>query len=82
MNIDLDRLRLKLRFKIVYHLGLTCPDTDRLIEETLRRFFLDERSSGLNRVPESATLLNSICRQTILDYQNHRLVCAVRSAFN
>ena len=40
----LDRLRLKLRYKVLYHVGHNCADVDDLVQETLVRFFRAEQA--------------------------------------
>ena len=65
-----DRLRLKLRYKVLYHLGHNCPDVDDLVQETLVRFFrAEQRQTIRNNAEECGAFLNGVCRNVILEYR-------------
>jgi RNA polymerase sigma-70 factor, ECF subfamily len=65
-----DRLRLKLRYKVLYHVGSNCPDVDDLVQETLVRFFRAEQRQTIRNNPEAfGAFLNGICRNVILEYR-------------
>ena len=82
MKIDLDRLRLKLRYKIVYHLGLTCHDVDHLVDETFARVFEDHRLEHIFELSEFATLLNGVCAETIREYRSRPSAAKTMTAWN
>jgi RNA polymerase sigma-70 factor (ECF subfamily) len=65
-----DRLRLKLRYKVLYHVGHNCPDVDDLVQETLVRFFrAEQRHTIRNNAEEVGAFLNGVCRNVILEYR-------------
>jgi len=65
-----DRLRLKLRYKVLYHVGHNCPDVDDLVQETLVRFFRAEQAHTIrNNTEECGAFLNGVCRNVILEYR-------------
>jgi len=65
-----DRLRLKLRYKVLYHVGHNCPDVDDLVQETLVRFFrAEQRQTIRNNSEEFGAFLNGVCRNVILEYR-------------
>ncbi|MEP6715973.1 MAG: sigma-70 family RNA polymerase sigma factor [Terriglobia bacterium] len=66
---DLDRLRLKLKYKVLYHVGHGCPDVDDLIQETLARFLRAEQRSQIRNTEEFGAFLNGVCRNVILEYR-------------
>jgi RNA polymerase sigma factor (sigma-70 family) len=68
-DLDLANLRQKLRFRVGYQLGFTCPDIEDVVQEALRRFLDAEQSQKL-RTPEAAAgFVNGICRNVILEYR-------------
>jgi RNA polymerase sigma-70 factor (ECF subfamily) len=66
---DIDRLRLKLRYKVLYHLGHGCADVDDLVQETLVRFFRAEQRQLIRNTDEFGAFLNGVCRNVILEYR-------------
>ena len=48
----LERYRLKLRYKVSYHLGSSCPDVDDIVQETMLRFVRSMQAETI-RNPES-----------------------------
>ena len=66
---DLDRLRLKLKYKVLYHVGHGCADVDDLVQETLARFFRAEQRSQIRNTEEFGAFLNGVCRNVILEYR-------------
>src|SRR5580692_6422395 len=64
-----DRLRLKLRYKVLYHLGHGCADVDDLVQESLARFFRAEQKQLIRNPDESGAFLNGVCRNVILEYR-------------
>lgn len=65
----IDRLRLKLRYKVLYHLGHGCADVDDLVQETLARFFRAEQRHVIRNTEEFGAFLNGVCRNVILEYR-------------
>jgi RNA polymerase sigma factor (sigma-70 family) len=66
----LERLRLKLRYKVLYHVGHNCADVDDLVQETLTRFVRASRQSQIrNNSEEFGAFVNGVCRNVILEYR-------------
>jgi RNA polymerase sigma factor (sigma-70 family) len=65
----IDRLRLKLRYKVLYHVGHGCADVDDLVQETLARFFRAEQRQLIRNPDELGAFLNGVCRNVILEYR-------------
>jgi RNA polymerase sigma-70 factor (ECF subfamily) len=65
----IDRLRLKLRYKVLYHVGHNCADVDDLVQETLVRFFRAEQRQIIRNTEELGAFLNGVCRNVILEYR-------------
>jgi RNA polymerase sigma-70 factor (ECF subfamily) len=65
----IDRLRLKLRYKVLYHLGRGCADVDDLVQESLARFFRAEQRQLIRNPDEFGAFLNGVCRNVILEYR-------------
>lgn len=67
---SLERLRLKLRYKVLYHVGHGCPDVDDLVQETLTRFVrAGQRNQIRNNPEEFGAFVNGVCRNVILEYR-------------
>lgn len=67
---SLERLRLKLRYKVLYHVGHNCPDVDDIVQETLTRFVRAEQQSQIrNNADEFGAFVNGVCRNVILEYR-------------
>jgi len=66
---SIDRLRLKLRYKVLYHVGHGCADVDDLVQETLVRFFRAEQRNQIRNTEEFGAFLNGVCRNVILEYR-------------
>jgi RNA polymerase sigma-70 factor (ECF subfamily) len=74
MNIsepDLEHIRLKLRYKVLYHVGHGCADVDDLVQETLARFLRAEKRSQIRNTEEFGAFLNGVCRNVIMEYRRH-----------
>jgi len=72
MDLDepsLDRLRLKLRYKVLYHVGHNCADVDDLVQESLTRFLRAEQRQQIRNTEEFGAFLNGVCRNVILEYR-------------
>jgi RNA polymerase sigma-70 factor (ECF subfamily) len=65
----IDRLRLKLRYKVLYHVGHGCADVDDLVQESLARFFRAEQRQSIRNTEEFGAFLNGVCRNVILEYR-------------
>ncbi len=75
MDLDesaVERLRLKLRYKVLYHVGSGCPDVDDLVQESLARFFRAEQRSQIRNTEEFGAFLNGVCRNVILEYRRRQ----------
>ena len=66
---SIDRLRLKLRYKVLYHVGHNCADVDDLVQESLARFFRAEQRQSIRNTEEVGAFLNGVCRNVILEYR-------------
>jgi RNA polymerase sigma-70 factor, ECF subfamily len=66
---SLDRLRLKLRYKVLYHVGHNCPDVDDLVQESIARFLRAEKSGQIRNTEEFGAFLNGVCRNVIMEYR-------------
>jgi RNA polymerase sigma-70 factor (ECF subfamily) len=65
----IDQLRLKLRYKVLYHLGHRCADVDDLVQESLARFFRAQQKQLIRNTDELGAFLNGVCRNVILEYR-------------
>jgi RNA polymerase sigma-70 factor, ECF subfamily len=66
---DLEKYRLKLRYKVCYHLGRSCPEVEDIVQETMVRF-LSALQGEKMRNPESlAAFLSGICNNVIHEYK-------------
>jgi RNA polymerase sigma-70 factor (ECF subfamily) len=67
---SLERLRLKLRYKVLYHVGHNCPDVDDIVQETLTRFLRAGQTQQIrNNSEEFGAFVNGVCRNVILEYR-------------
>src|SRR5579884_1229758 len=66
---SLERLRLKLRYKVLYHVGHNCPDVDDLVQETIARFLRASRNGQIRNTEEFGAFVNGVCRNVILEYR-------------
>lgn len=66
---DLEKYRVKLRYKVCYHLGSSCPEVEDIVQETMVRF-LSALQNEKMRNPESlAAFLSGICNNVIHEYK-------------
>lgn len=75
MEIDeatLERLRLKLRYKVLYHVGHNCADVDDLVQESLARFIRAGQRQQIRNTEEFGAFLNGVCRNVILEYRRRQ----------
>ena len=66
---SLERLRLKLRYKVLYHVGHSCADVEDLVQETLSRFIRAAQREQIRNTEESGPFINGVCRNVILEYR-------------
>jgi RNA polymerase sigma-70 factor (ECF subfamily) len=66
---SLDRIRLKLRYKVLYHVGHNCPDVEDLVQETLARYLRAEQRNQIRNTTEFGAFINGVCRNVILEYR-------------
>ncbi len=57
---SLERLRLKLRYKVLYHVGHGCADVDDLVQESLARFIKAEQRHQIRNTEEFGAFLNGV----------------------
>ncbi len=80
---SIERLRLKLRYKVLYHVGHSCADVDDLVQETLVRFFRAEQRQTIRNTEELGAFLNGVCRNVILEYRRRQAARAgLRSGYS
>jgi RNA polymerase sigma-70 factor (ECF subfamily) len=65
----LQRYRLKLHYKVRYHLGSSCPDVDDVVQETLIRFLRALRDDKIHNPESTAAFLSGICNNVIQEYR-------------
>ena len=66
---DFERYRLKLRYKVCYHLGGSCPDVDDLVQESMLRFLRALQSEKIRNPQSIAAFLSGICNNVIHEYK-------------
>ena len=72
MQLDdetLDKLRLKLRCKVRYHIGGACPDVEDLVQETIVRFLRFAKDERIRNPANVGAFLNGVCNNVILEYR-------------
>jgi RNA polymerase sigma-70 factor (ECF subfamily) len=72
MDLDpqtLEHYRLKLRYKVYYHLGSFCPDVEDVVQESLVRFVNALREQRIQKPESAGAFLSGICNNVILEYQ-------------
>jgi RNA polymerase sigma factor (sigma-70 family) len=72
MTVDpgtLDRYRLKLRYKVCWHLGSSCPDVDDVVQETLTRFLRALREEKIRNPERAGAFLSGVCNNVIQEYR-------------
>ena len=65
----LEQYRLKLRYKVCYHLGSFCPDVDDVVQETLTRFLRALQDEKIRNPESIAAFLSGICNNVIQEYR-------------
>jgi len=70
---SIERLRLKLRYKVLYHMGHNCPDVDDLVQETLTRFVRAGQAGQIRDNSEDfGAFVNGVCRNVMLEYRRRQ----------
>ena len=67
-ELAIDRLRMRLRYKALYHVGNNCADVEDLVQESLMRFLQAEQRNLIRNTEEFGRFLNGVCRNVILEY--------------
>jgi RNA polymerase sigma-70 factor, ECF subfamily len=66
---EIERLGVRLRYRVRYELGFGCPDIEDIVQETLRRY-LESLAGEKVRTPEAAgAFVNGVCRNVIAEYR-------------
>jgi len=65
----LEAYRLKLRYKVYYHLGSSCPDAEDVVQETLTRFLRALQDEKIHNPESTAAFLSGICNNVIQEYR-------------
>ncbi len=65
----LERYRLKLRYKVCYHLGGFCPDVEDVVQETLARVIRALRDKKIHNPASIGAFLSGVCNNVILEYR-------------
>ncbi len=66
---ELDKLTIRLRFRVARALGFAGPDIDDIVQESLRRFLESSRNDRI-RSPEAAgAFLNGISKNVVSEYR-------------
>jgi DNA-directed RNA polymerase specialized sigma24 family protein len=72
MEIDnqaIESLRLKLRYKVRYHLGSYCPDIDDVVQETLSRLLEAARADRIRNPGSLGAFASATCNNVIHEYR-------------
>jgi RNA polymerase sigma factor (sigma-70 family) len=72
MEIDnqaIEALRLKLRYKVRYHLGSYCPDIDDVVQETLSRLLEAARADRIRNPGSLGAFASATCNNVIHEYR-------------
>lgn len=72
MTLDpgqIEKYRLKLRYKVCYHLGSSCPDVDDVVQETMVRFLRALQSEKMRNPESLAAFMSGVCNNVIHEYK-------------
>jgi RNA polymerase sigma factor (sigma-70 family) len=64
-----ETLRLKLRYKVRYHLGPWCPDVDDVVQETLSRIIAAARNQQIRSPDSIGAFASATCTNVIREYR-------------
>lgn len=70
---DLEKLRLRLRYKVCYDVGFACPDVDDIVQESLARWLAARREEKIHNPAAAGAFLNGICRNVISEYRRRNM---------
>jgi len=70
---DLDKLRLRLRYKVGYEVGFYCPDVDDIVQETLTRVLMAARDEKIQNPAAMGAFLNGVCRNVVSEYRRRNM---------
>lgn len=65
----IERYRLKLRYKVAYHLGGFCPDIEDIVQETLARFLRAREEDKIRNPDSMSAFLSGVCNNVIQEYR-------------
>lgn len=65
----LERYRLKLCYKVSYHLGRSCAEVEDVVQETMIRFVGALRAEKIRNPESVAAFLSGICNNVLLEYK-------------
>jgi len=65
----LEQYRLKLRYKVRWHLGSSCPDVDDVVQESLTRFLRAVQEEKIRKPESAGAFLSGICNNVIQEYR-------------
>ena len=66
---DLAIMTRKLRFKVRFHLGAFCPDTEDVVQETLARFVHAASAGAIANLERYGAFLNGVCNNVIREWR-------------
>lgn len=66
---EIEKLRIKLRSKVRYHIGAFCPDVDDIVQETLMRFLRAQQGGRIQKPESIGSYVNGICKNIIFEYR-------------
>ena len=70
---DFENLRTRLRFKVCYEVGFACPDVDDIVQESLARFMVAQRTEQILNPAAAGAFLNGVCRNVISEYRRRAM---------
>jgi RNA polymerase sigma factor (sigma-70 family) len=68
----LERYRLKLRYKVSYHLGGSSPDVEEVVQEVMLRFVRALKTEKMRNPDSIAAFLSGICNNVIYEYKRRQ----------
>ena len=66
---DLEKLRVRLRYRVARAVGFACPDVDDIVQETLKRLLESLEADRLHSPNALGAFLNGICKNVISEYR-------------
>jgi anti-sigma B factor antagonist len=68
----IEQYRVRLRYKVSYHLGGFCADTDDIVQESMSRFLVALQNNRIRNTDFLGAFLSGICNHVMQEY--HRRV--------